>query len=280
MSAIAFVRRRRSPLLLVVITAISLLMYSYARAADGTGRAVATRHRFTGAELVDGLVFLNGPAARVIWSPDLLTQFKDDINRQSPERSRVRADLTSDPAFLATFADEMQSGSPIRVHRAISGLGTRLRAAFAAVYGADRLAATDRVAKRYAGDMRRLTGSPDYGSGKRLRDFGDSAPGTASTGATAHATTPSSGDGNGSFIFSSGTYFISSSVFISTYQILTYDEDLGSVIVVLLAVILLLFIMFTLVYPVVVASRQYSAGLEQFRQEQFIATLARQLAVP
>lgn len=278
MNVLALVQRRRTRLLLICVAVLSLLMYSYARATDGTGRA-ASHHRYTGAELVQGIVFLDGPAARAIWSADVLAKFKDEIAKPAPERTQLFAALTRDHAFLATFAAEMQSGSPVQVRRGLTGLSEHLRAAFKETYGAERLAAADRVSKRFATNMRRLTGSPDYSGGRALPDFNDTArTPRAATGST--PLTPSNGDGTGSFIFSTSSFFITTSEFINTFSVLTYDQELATVIVVVLAVIIVLFIALTIVYPpVVVEGRRYSSGLEQFRQEQLIATLARNLAV-
>jgi hypothetical protein len=221
---------------------------------------------------------MDGPAAQRIWGAAVLREMAKDIAKPNPYRPALTAELTRDATFLRGFQAGLQSGNAIRVQRALTELGTRLHAAIGVVYGADRLARIDRAAREFGDHLRRLQGRPDYASGTGLRDFADADPlrGKA-TAAAPRAGIDTTGT-DGLFVFSSANFFRDQFFFFQNSEFIQSESVLAAVLLVELAVIIILFIFFTLVIPEVPVGRTYSAGIEQFRREQLVARFAARLA--
>lgn len=272
MVAVHWFRRRPTRLVLAAVVAVtSLLMYDYAR-ASGVGRPAP---RFSGAELTRGLVFMEGAAAPYIWGSELLAELAPHLARPVPHEAELFALLTDDPGVTSAFAADMQSGSPIRVGRALRNLGERLQDALAVIHGAERMAALHRASEEFVTRARRLLGNPDFASGTPLRDFSDlSASGGWSGGEAARPRVPDVVSQSLLVFFRSTNVFVDFNVF-STVDTVIKLYVLG-VLGVALAAIVILFIFLFVVIPPVPEGRS-SEGTERFLNEEFLARLAREL---
>jgi SdpC family antimicrobial peptide len=89
--------------------------------------------RLKAGEIVDAVLFNDGPAARYLTGlrrgP---TEWDEEVRKLQRE---VKAAVEKDPAFAATFVAQMQSGNPRSTAAAMSRLGMVVRAELDSMYG-------------------------------------------------------------------------------------------------------------------------------------------------
>jgi SdpC family antimicrobial peptide len=89
--------------------------------------------RLKAGEIVDAVLFNDGPAARYLTGlrrgP---TAWTEDIRKLQRE---IKATVEKDPAFAATFVTQMQSGNPLYTAAAMSRLGVIVRGELDEMYG-------------------------------------------------------------------------------------------------------------------------------------------------
>src|SRR5688572_2783272 len=125
------IRKQWRSLLVVVLAAAVMLGLTLGR---GTAFA-STTPRLSSAEIVDGLLFNEGPAAPYLSSID-----RDEIRWTSELRgvqAGIRSAVTTDPTgyYTSAFPQEMQSGDPRAVQKALARLGETVYTYLAQHYG-------------------------------------------------------------------------------------------------------------------------------------------------
>lgn len=272
MTAVEWFRRRPSRLVLAaVVTITSLLMYDYARASSADRAAP----RFSGTELTRGLVFMEGEAAPYIWGSQLLAEFAPHIEKPVPHEAELFALLTSDAEVASSFARDMQSGSPVRVARALKGLGMRVQDALAKIHGADKIAELNRAGAEFVAQSRRLLGSPDFSGGTALRDFADPAASGGWNGdEVSRPRVPDLISQHLLLFFRSSNIFVDFNVF-ATFDTAVKTFVLGVLGVALAAIVILFVFLFVIIPPV--PEGRHSEATERFLNEEFVARLANDL---
>ena len=129
------IRRRWRSLLVIVLAVVAMLGLTLGRGAA----FAATTPRLTSAEIVDGLLFDEGRAARYLSSID-----RDGIQWTEELRSvqvGIRPVLAADPTgyYGSAFAQAMQSGDPRAVEKALGRLGETVYTYLAQRYGQGQL---------------------------------------------------------------------------------------------------------------------------------------------
>jgi len=124
-----FQRFRRSliPLALAVAVGIGFAVW---RAGSSQAAEVP---RLKAGEIIDAVLFNDGPAARYLTGlrrgP---TSWDEELRKLQQE---IKAAVEKDPAFAATFVAQMQSGNPVYTARAMSSVGVIVRRELDEMYG-------------------------------------------------------------------------------------------------------------------------------------------------
>ena len=152
-----WLKRRWRPFLVVALAAAIGAGVTFTRGtafADENPRAP----RLTSAQIVDALLFEEGPAAaRLSFIDRPLVAWTDELRGiQGGIRSALAADASG--FYGASFATAMQSGDPGRVRTALGRLGVSVYSYLEQRYGADRV---DDAIRAMGYDMRSSPGEPE-----------------------------------------------------------------------------------------------------------------------
>jgi len=117
-----FSKRWRSLLLLALAVAVGV---AFATMRTAMATAAGGAPRFTAAEIADGVLFNDGPAARYLTNLNRgPTQWTDSIRET---QRGIHDGIAADPRWADAFVANMQSGDPRRVSQGMSDLGVIAR---------------------------------------------------------------------------------------------------------------------------------------------------------